>query len=76
MSEAIASNGKALAFASLWALFVGFLVDNWDAIAAAALAVIPAQYAGVAAGLLTLIFKLIQLFFKKPTAPKKIDPNY
>lgn len=83
MPETVAQNGKALAAASLWALLVGFVTDNlfeflinhWDTIAAALVAFVPAEYAGIAAGVLTFAFKLIRNF-KKPTAPKKIDPNY
>jgi hypothetical protein len=74
MSEVAAKSGKALAWASLWALLVGFLVENWDVVAGAIMSVVPAEYASIAAGVMTLIFKLISLFFK--TAPKKIDTRY
>lgn len=75
MPEVAAKGGKALAFASIWALLVGFLVENWDAVAAALMSVIPAEYAGIAAGALTLVYKLVRMFFA-PAAPKKLDPNY
>jgi hypothetical protein len=74
MSETVNAGSKALALASVWALLVGFLVENWDALAGAILSIIPAEYAGIAAGVFTLIFKVLQMFFK--TAPKKLDTRY